>query len=38
MKELFEIYEKYKKLYDKEDFTDMIERLIDPNDLRLVLD
>ena len=31
MKELFEIYEKYKKLYDKEDFTDMIERLIDPD-------
>ena len=31
MKELFEIYEKYKKLHDREDFPDMIERLIDPN-------
>ena len=29
MKELYDKYEKYKKLHNKEDFTDMIERFID---------
>jgi hypothetical protein len=31
MKELYEIYKTYKDLNNKEDFTDMIERFIDPN-------
>ncbi len=31
MKELFETYKEYKKFNNKEDFTDMIERFIDPD-------
>ena len=31
MKELYEIYKTYKDLNNKEDFTDMIERFIDPD-------
>ena len=31
MKELFKTYENYKKLHGKEDFTDMIEKLLDPD-------
>jgi hypothetical protein len=31
MKELYETYETYKNLNNKEDFSDMIERFIDPN-------
>jgi superfamily I DNA/RNA helicase len=31
MKELFEIYEKYKKLHGREDYPDMIERFLNPD-------